>query len=130
MRPSRKWLEGAAELYRWFEGSDAERYDWSPEAAAEMYEYESRATGPIEERGRLQKRPSGMFNGYECGKSSMDITVALWKQDLASGLLFVGELLADVPRRHWPWLLKAVGRQDMEPFCDRLRDHVVSLRNR
>lgn len=81
-----------AEIYRRFNQDG----DFSDEAAQAMYLYESRGGKP----------PSGE-NGYFAGKHVMDLTVAMWKQDLVgldgSPTLTKAELYEDFPA--W-WLDK------------------------
>lgn len=64
-------------------------FDWSDEAFLEADEYESRG---IEPRQRPFPEPQ---NGFLFAKKATDITIAMWKEDIADKLLFPRELLAD-----------------------------------
>lgn len=64
-------------------------FDWSDEAFLEADEYESRG---IEPRHRPFPEPQ---NGFLWAKKATDITIAMWKEDIADKLLFPDELLKD-----------------------------------
>ena len=64
-------------------------FDWSNQAFLEADDYESRGVKP---------RKSDFFepsNGFLWAKMAQDITIAMWKEDIADKLLFPRELLAD-----------------------------------
>lgn len=42
-------------------------------------------------------------NGYALGKKWMNVTIAMWKEDIKHGLLFKEELYEDGNYPHW-WL--------------------------
>jgi hypothetical protein len=86
-----------SEIYRHFSEPWAHLCDFSDEARHSMYRFESRGTPlpPYSDPRRL--------NGYQLGKHWMDVTVAMWKDDLAKGLLFRQELYSEPCYPHW-WL--------------------------
>jgi hypothetical protein len=96
--PTRRWLR-KAEVYRHFVREE-EGLDWSPEAAQAMFDWESRGSGDL---------GAGIFssssrNGYARGKKVMDLTVAMWQEDLREGLLTKNELRLDWPQELLWWL--------------------------
>ena len=79
------------------------RFDLSEGAALQMYQYESRGTGDLG-LGLF----GGPVNGYAVAKHWLNVTVAMWKEDLRQGLLLKGELYSMVPvELHW-WLDKVL----------------------
>jgi hypothetical protein len=46
-------------------------------------------------------------NGYYIGKRWMTVTLSMWKEDIANGLLFKSELYSDNYFPHW-WLDKVL----------------------
>ena len=94
MRISKKWRR-MQPIYRLFGG---EGLDYSEEAALEMYLFESRGIG------NLRLGLFGSRNGYANGKHWLNVTVAMWLEDIVNGLLFIDELYdAYAPEYHW-WL--------------------------
>lgn len=95
MKISRKWRRMQAVYLYFAEG----RFDLSEDAALEMYQYESCGQGDLG-LGLF----SGSINGYAVAKHWLNVTVSMWKEDLAGGLLLKGELYSMVPGElHW-WL--------------------------
>ena len=90
--PTRRWLR-VCDLYRRF-GAEVVNLDWSDEALDAMFIYESRGGDP--------PPPT---NGPFVGKARMDITVAMWREDIAGGLLQRVELVNEFPT--W-WLDKVL----------------------
>ena len=70
--------------------------NFNDEAAAAMFAWESKGV-PMTNEG---------VNGFALGKKWMDVTVAMWKEDIPKELLHVNELLAD---GYPEWFLKRVG---------------------
>jgi hypothetical protein len=93
-----------AEMYKRFAMTDYPDADWGLEAAAALYNYESRG---------VPMPPSDRLNGFLLGKKVMDITVAMWKEDIPSMGLTVDELLSD---GYPEWFLKQVGVLDLRPI--------------
>ena len=87
---SAKWRR-MQPLYRRF-AAEWSALDFSEEAAREMYAHESTG-GPVD-RTR---------NGYWVGKRWLNVTVAMWLEDIRSGLLFKFELYEDPGLPNW-WL--------------------------
>lgn len=86
-------------IYRLF---GDEGLDYSDEAALEMYLFESRGVGNL----RL-----GLFNsqnGYANGKHWLNVTVAMWLEDIAAGLLFKHELYVEFEKSYHWWLDKVL----------------------
>lgn len=81
-----------AEVYRIFARAWAHVLDFSESALGEMFAHES--------RGSAIDRSD---NGYEVGKKWLNVQVAVWRQDIACGLLFKHELYADGAFPRW-WL--------------------------
>ena len=98
MRTSRKWRK-MAPLYKHFAGGD---YDFSDEAALAMFLFESRGIGNLS-LDLMSAQP----NGYAVGKHWMDVSVAMWNEDLRMGLLTKSEIYSWYPDWHW-WLDKVV----------------------
>jgi hypothetical protein len=80
----------------WRFSKDGHHVDFSEEAAVAMYEHENGVPLP-------QTKHS---NGYALGKKWMEVTIAMWRKDIANGLLTVQELLDDgFPE----WFLNKIG---------------------
>ena len=84
-----------AQLYKHFSGGVG---DLSEQSAQEMFLYESRGIG-----GLKTTIFSAKLNGYVYGKWLLDITVAMWKEDIKTGLLTIKELYEDKNLPNW-WL--------------------------
>ncbi len=69
--------------------------DFSEFALLEMYRHETYGE-PL----------SNPMNGYALGKKWMDVTVAMWKEDLLTGILIYQELLND---HYETWFLDKLG---------------------
>lgn len=80
-----------AELYRYFAKPWEHVLDFSDEALVEMYNSESYGT-------KIDPK-----NGYLVGKHWLNVTVTMWKEDLALGTLFKHELYSDPDLPNW-WL--------------------------
>lgn len=74
---------------------DYPQADRSDTAAMAMFLHES--------QGKLL--PEDTLNAFALGKKWMDVTVAGWKEEIATGGLFVFELLDEYPE----WFLARVG---------------------
>ena len=81
--------------------------DYSDNAALEMYVLET--YGPSEFRRMFGKYAPGENNGYAVGKKWMDVTVAMWNEDIEKGLLFPFELYEDKDFAGWHWWLDKIG---------------------
>ena len=79
-------------IYRVFARDFQSSLDFSEDMLYEMYEYESRGSGTCSQK-----------NGYFHGKKWMDVTVAMWVEDLRLGNLFSFELYEDDKFPGW-WL--------------------------
>lgn len=80
-----------AEVYRHFGQDWKNCADFSDTALIELYNHESYGTAVS---------PN---NGFLIGKKWLNVTVAMWKEDLEQKLLFKSELYADPNFPHW-WL--------------------------
>lgn len=80
-----------SEVYEVFANDWKDCCDFSDEALIELYNYESYG-------GRVSPR-----NGYHVGKKWLNVTVAMWKEDIRDGNLFKKELYDDPKFPHW-WL--------------------------
>lgn len=91
-------------VYQIFGGSGS-TLDYSEEAA--LTQYRAETFGGV--RVGLGKQSNGLYNGFAIGKHWMDVTVAMWKEDIHSGLLTKSELYRDPLFRdcHW-WLDKVL----------------------
>ena len=83
-----------AEVYKIF----AEKGDFSEQAAQEMYDYETFGKGTL--KNTIFGVPT---NGYFIGKKFMNITLAMWQEDIEDGLLAKFELYEDGKYPH-SWL--------------------------
>ena len=96
-----------ADMYKLFTMDQESIYDYSEEAALEMYLYESTGKPKII---YSQKRENGLHNGYAVGKHWMDVTIAMWLEDIDSSeemkFVVLFELFSDpnLPT----WFLKKV----------------------
>lgn len=79
-------------VYEYF-GKDCDGLDWSKNSLYDLYTFESTGKGSV--------KPN---NGYAYGKHIMDITIAMWKEDL-NKTLFIHELYEDENLPNW-WLDK------------------------
>jgi hypothetical protein len=103
MKISKKWLK-MAEIYRLFYDKSLIDLDSSDKAKEEAYLYESKGfknnstsvldiCGVFASLENLNKK----INAYTFGKWLKDLTVSMWKEDLQSGTMFIGELYNDYP---------------------------------
>lgn len=100
---TRKWKRIAMEVYKPFAmRAGFITSDFSDESAVALFEFESFGTGSI-----LQN------NGFAQGKRLVDITVAMWIEDMYSHgldtppMLFASELYSDPNLPNW-WLDKVI----------------------
>ena len=93
---SNKWLE-MAEIYKRFAIKEYPHADFGDVAALMMYEHETYGK-PIERTEKL--------NGFLLGKKWMDVTIAGWKEEIASRGLLVKELIDD---GYPEWFLERIG---------------------
>ena len=77
--------------------------DFSDAAASEMFLFETTGIGDL----KICLFNAGKLNGYVVGKHWMDVTLALWLEDLQRGVLFIDELYTEYPEWHW-WLNKSI----------------------
>lgn len=92
-----------AEIYRRFATGWEPCCDFSDQALVEMFEWESFGRGNL--KFGLFNNNGGKYNGFAVGKHWMDVTIAMWREDLRTGMLFKKELQADFPE----WFLKKIG---------------------
>lgn len=88
-----------ADLYKRFGYNEA--FDYSDKALFDMYSFESTGLPKID---YSLPGPNGKCNGYAVGKHWMDVTVAMWLEDIRKGLLFKFELQEDFPE----WFLEKI----------------------
>lgn len=103
MKRSQAWNQMAA-VYRLF--VERTGLDFSENAADAMYAFESSGL-PLAD---------WTANGFAVGKHWMDVTLAMWRQNLRSGLLTKSEL-ADDPRFPSWWLEKVLIGMPQGPLC-------------
>lgn len=87
------------EVYRLFAQDWANCSTFTDEDIIELYNHESYGT-PLR-----QHTPDKPGNGYALGKKWLNVTVAMWMEDIALGTLFKHELYEDGALPHW-WLDK------------------------
>lgn len=85
-----------AEIYKRF-AIEYPQADFSDSAAIAMYEHET--------HGKTLERTEKL-NGFALGKKWMDVTIAGWREEIASRGLLVSELIAD---GYPEWFLERVG---------------------
>jgi len=84
-----------AEIYKRFAAS-FKNISFDEEAACDMYLHENGLPLPLRKQA----------NGFQAGKRILNITIKMWREDIAKGLLSVQELLDD----DYPeWFLKQTG---------------------
>jgi hypothetical protein len=83
-------------VYRYFSKHFEHICDYSDESMMEMFLYETYGEG----------RPDNT-NGYFLGKKWMDVTIAMWHEDIPKGLLTKFELYNDPDLPDW-WLDKVL----------------------
>lgn len=93
-KPTVKWRR-MADMYKRF-AAGHQGADFGDEAALAMFLHESTGT-PL---------PALKSNGYALGKKWMDVTVAMWREDILQGNLRVYELQDD---SYPDWFLERVG---------------------
>jgi hypothetical protein len=86
-----KRFKRMAEVYRIFSTDWAHLHDFSDEMLIELFNAESFGA---------EVSPK---NGFACGKKWLNVNVAMWKEDIASGLFRASELYADPKYPIW-WL--------------------------
>lgn len=79
-------------VYEYF-GKESDGLDWSDKSLNELYLFESNGSGEV--------KPD---NGYYYGKKMLNVTVAMWKEDLDT-ILCLSELYNDPELPNW-WLDK------------------------
>lgn len=99
-KPTAKWRR-MADMYKRF-AAGHQGADFGEEAALTMFLHESTGT-PL---------PDPKSNGYALGKKWMDVTVAMWKEDILLGNLFAFELIDDYP----DWFLERIGVLELGPL--------------
>ena len=82
-RISQKYRE-TVKLYEFFAHNNKHLVDFSEAMMLELFVYESTGKGSI-----------SSDNGFAYGKQQMDITVAMWMEDIPKGLLHPSELYED-----------------------------------
>ena len=100
-KPSKKWNR-MKPIYRYFAG-ESDTLDFSDTAAWEMFRFETTGVGNL----KIGLFNTEKLNGYAIGKHWMDVTLALWLQDLREGVLYIEELYNEYPDWHW-WLNRCV----------------------
>ena len=93
----KKWSRMAQMYVRFVKDMDVD-VDLSEDAAVAMYRFETFGEA-------LPK--TAKLNGYAQGKKWMDVTVAMWKEDILEGYLLVSELQGD--EGYPDWFLERVG---------------------
>lgn len=96
-----------SEVYKTFAGN-MNNLDFSEHSKIEMYKFESTGKGNIQ-----LDMFANSINGYAYGKKMLNITVAMWKEDIRNRLLFIGELYKDSKFPHW-WLDKIFTTKDKQ----------------
>lgn len=91
MRISPKYMK-IADCYLYFAKDFLQNSDTSHDALTDMYSFETFGKPRIK---YSQLQNNGMFNGYAIGKHWMDVTLAMWKEDVANGHLIKNEILSD-----------------------------------
>lgn len=79
------------EVYEVFSSDWRHTHRFDDEALIELFNHESYGT-PIE-----------LLNGYALGKKWLNVTLAMWLEDIRAGNLFKYELYSDPKLPHW-WL--------------------------
>lgn len=87
---SKKFIR-MSNVYRHFSLDWVDCLDYSADMLLEMYKAENGEVKPSK------------LNGFAQGKKGLNITVAMWKEDIAKGTLFLFELYNDENYPHW-WL--------------------------
>ena len=91
MKISKKYIK-IADSYLYFAGKNYVSYDYSYEALERMYMFETFGK-PRVKFNEVQE--NGRYNAYSVGKHWMDVTIAMWREDLIKGDLIKFELLDD-----------------------------------
>lgn len=87
---TKNWWE-SAEVYRFFARGFG-NLDFSEQAAIDMFNQETHGRPKFE---YYEPRYDGKCNGYAVGKHWMDVTLAMWREDLTAGILLKTELLGN-----------------------------------
>jgi hypothetical protein len=85
-----------SEVYKHFSKDWQHILDYSEESLLELYQSES--YGDVDCKSN---------NGFYIGKKMLNVTVAMWKEDIKLGYLFKYELYDDPNLPHW-WLDKVL----------------------
>jgi len=80
------------EVYRIFSRPWEHVLDFSEDMMVELYNKETYGEGIVSSN-----------NGFGVGKSWLNVTVQMWREDIKRGLLFKNELYEDDKFPHW-WL--------------------------
>lgn len=91
MKISKRWKE-TAEVYKHFTKGFSCSLDFSYDSALLMYSYESTGLPVIQYH---EVNGNGQYNGFAVGKHIMDITVAMWIEDMRLGILTKHELMSN-----------------------------------
>jgi len=112
---------GEPEINMWTGKPFHKRPDFSEKAAQKMYEYETYG------KGELKSTIFGVpDNGYFIGKKLMNITLAMWKEDIENGLLAKFELYEDETLPNW-WLDEVLKGMFMSPQGEKNRMELLNV---
>ncbi len=91
MKISKKYQK-IAEAYRYFAKDFSGSADFSMNAQENMYSFETFGSPRIK---YSEPDSTGMYNGYAIGKHWMDVTLAMWREDIHNGYLTKFEIIND-----------------------------------
>jgi len=96
LQVTRRWRK-IIPIYQFFAQGHCSGYDFSEKSVLECFLVESEG---IEAKN--------LNNGFLLGKKWMDVTIAMWREDIKKGLLFKRELYADDFFKNFEWYLDRV----------------------
>lgn len=88
-------------IYQYFAG-EHNNLDFSEQAMLDMFLWETHGKGRL----KISLFNKNVINGFAIGKHWMDVTIAMWNEDIKSGLLRKHELYDEYP--DWDWWLNKV----------------------
>lgn len=118
IKMSRRWLK-MLEIYKLFIPEDSiNKVDLSECAKEELYTFESTGKGKINDGGDIFGITEKV-NGYALGKRWLNVTVAMWKEQLKKYPYLVEHYYNDPQFPHW-WL-DQIFKKESKPVCNYIK---------
>lgn len=97
MKISTKFIS-MSNIYKLFCDKKTTCLDFSRRSLEDQYSFESTGSPRV---CYSDKNEDGLFNGYAVGKHLMDVTIAMWLEDIESNILTKYDLMVDLTFPSW-----------------------------